>query len=72
MFSISKIQKKKRKIGGFEIYVDEECRENYLLEDYSDFIEKNMQDDIQINLYEYKRCQAIKPLSFLGVHRQNI
>ena len=42
MFSISKIQKHKRKVGGIEIYVDEDCRENYKLDDYTDFFVRNM------------------------------
>lgn len=44
LFSISKIQKKIRKIGGIEIYVDEKNLENYKLEDYVDFFINNMQN----------------------------
>lgn len=62
----SRVHEERRKIGNIEIYIDESCRMNYRLEDYSKFIEERLKDHCCIERESYKREQRRKEPSFIA------
>jgi hypothetical protein len=53
-------------IGNMEVYVDSPERQNYQLEDFASYIEKEIPDYCSIEREAYQRKQAGKPPSFLA------